>query len=70
MPRKRKAAGAKKSPTKKAKVKEDEDEAGPSNIKKTVEALKKSDTGKKTHNVDTHCSLRHFSACVSTNLTT
>ena len=72
MPQKRKAtaaktAPAKKVPAKKAKV-EDEEEAGPSDIMKTMGALKKSDSGKKTHKVDTYCSLSDFFACVSTNL--
>ena len=56
MPPKRKGAAAKKAPAgKKAKVVEEE--AGPSDIQKTIEALKKSSKGKKTYKVDSLCRL-------------
>ena len=57
MPPKRKAAAAKKVAAKKQKVEKEEEEAGPSDIKKTIEALKKGDKGKKSHKVDAHCYL-------------
>ena len=55
MPPKRKAAAAKKAPAKKQRIEKEEEEAGPSDIKKTIEALKKGDKGKKSHKVDAHC---------------
>ena len=65
MPPKRKAAAAKKAPAKKAKVEEDDEEAGPSDMKKMVEALKKSNTGKKTHKLDAHCYIGQYGGTVS-----
>ena len=67
MPPKRKAVATKKAPAKKVKVAEDDTgkEAGPSDIKKTVEALKKGDTGKKTHKVDAQCMLGSMGGTVS-----
>ena len=65
MPPKRKAAAAKKAPAKKAKVAEDDEEAGPSDMKKMVEALKKGDTGKKTHKVDASCYIGRYGGSVS-----
>ena len=65
MPPKRKAAAPKKAPAKKAKVEEDEEEAGPSDMKKMVEALKKGNTGKKTHKVDASCYIGRCGGIVS-----